>query len=135
MAKSLLNDDGTRLVHLHSGRFPGRELTCIIDEQGRVFKPNPYDMSKDPYRVLAFALNHILAMMESGRMPANRIGPFITEEESIKYRVMTEDVLHGLDAFLISKKVNTIDYQGQSLITEEEIKKFEEEMKKKKEKR
>ena len=131
MAKSLFNDDGSRLVRLHFGRFPGRELPCIIDEQGRVFKPNPYDMPKDPYRVLAFALNHILAMIESGRMPANGVGPFIIEEERTKYHTMTREALDGLNAFLITRKEGLMDYQEQSLITEEEIRRFEEERKKK----
>ena len=102
--KSLLENDGVRFAPGHFAVFTGRELPGIIDEDGKVFYPNSYDLPKDPHRVLVFALNFILAMIDTKHCLAiGEQGHFSTEEELLSYREKTREFLNNHRVFLMTK--------------------------------
>lgn len=103
--KSLLKNDGVRFAPGHFALFPGRELPGIIDEDGKVFCPNSYDLPKDPHRVLVFTLNFILAMIDTkGCLAIGEQGHFLTKEELLSYREKTREFLSNHRTFLMTKE-------------------------------
>ena len=110
--KSLLENNGVRFTPGHFAVFPGRELSGVIDEDGKVFCPNSYDLPKDPYRVLAFVLNFILAMTNTKDcLTIGEQGHFSTEEELLSYREKTREFLSNHHVFLLTKG-ESIESQG-----------------------
>lgn len=101
--KSLLGNNGVRFAPGHFAVFTGRELSGIIDEDGRVFCPNPYDLPKDPHRVLVFALNFILATIDTKCLEVGSRGHFSTKEELFSYREKTRKLLSNHRTFLLTK--------------------------------
>lgn len=93
--------NGRRLAPLHFLPTEGRKLTSIIDELGKVYRPNAYDVPREPFKVLAFALNHVLAMVDVGLIPVGSKGLFITERELTDYREKTLDFLRALECPVI----------------------------------
>jgi len=96
-ARALAAEKGIRLFPMHFSASAGRKLFNIISQSGKVYKPNVYDIPQKPYHVTAFALNLILAMIDRQQLTVGPHGHFITEEERVKYRAMTLDLLRNLE--------------------------------------
>ncbi len=100
---------GGRLVIGNFTLRQGRKLESVIDETGRVYKVHPYDVPQEPMKVLAFSLNHVLMMIDTGRLKVSSKGPFLTEEECAHFRGLTQDLLREVECEeIIGQK---IDYQ------------------------
>jgi len=107
--------NGYRLAPLHFLSTEGRKLASIIDESGKVYRPHVYDVPGEPFKVLAFSLNHVLTMIDMGLVPVGSRGLFITERELTDYREKTLDFLRALECPVIGAG---IEYQK-----EEEVEK------------
>ena len=65
---------GRLIIPLSFGGHHGRRLPSIISRSGRIYKPGPYDVPSFPFKVLAFALNMVLAMIDSNLLPKEWFG-------------------------------------------------------------
>lgn len=111
IARSLLGDNGVRFIPLNLTPQRGRILRDIIDGDGRVFKPNPYNIPNDPQRVLVFAAHLIIAMMDCDRLEYGQNKHFTTKEEWMRYRTLTMELIAGMDAMRIINNEPMIEYQ------------------------
>ncbi len=103
--------DGYRLVPLCFTPLQGRKMMSVIDKKGRVFRPHPYDIPQEPLKVLAFALNHILTVIDTGLVTVGSAkGLFLTEKDLLNYWAITRDFLRALECKSISGQ--DIEYQS-----------------------
>jgi hypothetical protein len=85
---------GFRLRPLCFGFHRGSKLLGVISRSGRVYKPSPYNIPYLPYKVLAFALNLVMAMLDSRMITSEHFG---SEERFICYRGLTLDLLRRIE--------------------------------------
>jgi len=110
-AGPLLEDNGVELIPGDFALYKGRIFRGIINGKGEVFKSHPYNIPYDPQRMLAFAVQLIIAMIESSRITSGTDGHFITENELVQYKSLSYDLLDGLNAVLMKNKQPMIEYQ------------------------
>ena len=89
--------EGYRLVPETFGIGEARELKDIIDKHGHVYDPNPYDIPKQPLKVLAFSLKFVLAIIDTGMIGAGDRELFVTKEELIAYAEKTLELLRAVE--------------------------------------
>lgn len=101
--------EGHRLMPGTFGIVEARELKDIIDEHGRVYEPGVYDIPKQSLKVLAFSLKLILALIDADIIRAGGRELFITDEELIKYRQKTLELLRAVENSALTGQ--RIEYQ------------------------
>ena len=72
----------------------------IIDQQGRIFKPSPYNIPVDSTKLALFALNHILMMIETGQLgveKGTKRDVFADEKEAARTRQCILNTLRSLE--------------------------------------
>ncbi len=57
---------GCRLIVGNFQLQPGREISGVLDEEGRVYRPHPYDIPRDPHKLSLFSVHLLEAMIDSG---------------------------------------------------------------------
>lgn len=101
---------GRQLVIGEFGFREGRQIDGIVNEQGEVYEPSPYDIPQNPELVLAFALKFVLAMIDSGMIGAEEEyhgrrslkALFVTKKDLLGFWESTRDLLRALENRAIS---------------------------------
>ncbi len=74
---------GRRLIGGDFSSSVGRRMGNIVDNQGRVFEPNPYDIPQNPHKIGHFSVTMLLAMIDTGLLTEEF---FATREEYFAFR-------------------------------------------------